>query len=119
MDRQMQVRAMREMFQDSIRIWLREKNVNGEWAFLTDLVFTIVPPDSAESIEYKSILFPVEAAQQMMDELWNCGLRPSEGSGSAGAMRQAEDHLATLKKDNDRLYELLAVLVKREGPKEP
>lgn len=36
-------------------------------------------------------------AQQMIDELWNCGLRPSEGTGSAGALAATERHLADMK----------------------
>jgi len=39
-----------------------------------------------------------ESAQRLMDDLWNCGLRPSEGSGSAGAMKATQNHLADLKK---------------------
>lgn len=37
-------------------------------------------------------------AQQIMDGLWQCGLRPSEGTGSAGSLRATQDHLDTLKK---------------------
>ena len=36
-------------------------------------------------------------AQRLMDELWNCGLRPSEGSGSAGAMAAVQAHLADMR----------------------
>lgn len=32
-------------------------------------------------------------AQQLMDELWGCGIRPSEGSGSVGSLRATEHHL--------------------------
>lgn len=32
-------------------------------------------------------------AQQLMDSLWNCGIRPSEGSGSAGALAATQRHL--------------------------
>jgi hypothetical protein len=39
-----------------------------------------------------------EQAQLLMDDLWNCGLRPSEGSGSAGAMKAVQEHLADMKK---------------------
>jgi len=39
-----------------------------------------------------------EQAQVLMDDLWNCGLRPSEGSGSAGAMMAVQKHLADMKK---------------------
>ena len=33
------------------------------------------------------------AAQMLIDELWRCGLRPSEGSGSAGSLAATERHL--------------------------
>jgi len=33
-----------------------------------------------------------------MDELWQCGLRPSEGSGSAGSLAATERHLADMRK---------------------
>ncbi len=38
------------------------------------------------------------AAQQLMDDLWQCGIRPSEGSGSAGALAATERHLADMRK---------------------
>ncbi len=37
-------------------------------------------------------------AQSLMDQLWSCGLRPSEGSGSAGALAATERHLTDLQK---------------------
>jgi hypothetical protein len=37
-------------------------------------------------------------AQQLIDDLWDCGVRPSEGSGSAGALKAVQNHLADLKK---------------------
>lgn len=36
-------------------------------------------------------------AQELMDGLWSCGLRPSEGSGSAGALRATEKHLEDMR----------------------
>lgn len=36
-------------------------------------------------------------AQQLMDDLWDCGLRPSEGSGSAGQLRATQEHLSDMK----------------------
>lgn len=38
-----------------------------------------------------------EAGQELMDELWRVGLRPSEGSGSAGALAAVERHLADMR----------------------
>jgi hypothetical protein len=37
-------------------------------------------------------------AQTLMDDLWNCGLRPTEGSGSAGALRATQEHLKDMRK---------------------
>ena len=38
------------------------------------------------------------SAQIIMDDLWECGLRPSEGSGSAGSLKATQSHLADMKK---------------------
>jgi len=37
------------------------------------------------------------SAQRLMDELWDCGLRPTEGSGSAGAMAATQKHLEDMR----------------------
>jgi hypothetical protein len=39
-----------------------------------------------------------EDAQQMMDELWKCGIRPTEGAGTAGSMAAVEKHLEDMRK---------------------
>ena len=38
------------------------------------------------------------SAQELMDELWRCGLRPSEGSGSAGSLAATERHLSDMRR---------------------
>jgi hypothetical protein len=38
-----------------------------------------------------------DEAQGLMDALWHAGLRPSEGTGSAGAMAATERHLADMR----------------------
>lgn len=37
-------------------------------------------------------------AQRLMDVLWDCGLRPTEGSGSAGSLAATERHLTDMRK---------------------
>lgn len=39
-----------------------------------------------------------ESAQTLMDDLWRCGLRPSEGAGSAGALSATQKHLDDMRK---------------------
>jgi len=45
-------------------------------------------------------------AQALMDRLWACGLRPTEGSGSAGALAATERHLADLRTLVEKSYKL-------------
>jgi len=37
-------------------------------------------------------------AQSLMDQLWQCGIRPTEGTGSAGAMAATQSHLSDLRR---------------------
>lgn len=51
-----------------------------------------------ETIEEGQIISPSleitqTAAQALIDQLWNCGLRPTEGSGSAGSLAATERRL--------------------------
>lgn len=39
-----------------------------------------------------------DAAQELMDRLWECGIRPTAGAGSAGAMAATEKHLADMRR---------------------
>lgn len=39
-----------------------------------------------------------EFAQRLMDGLWRCGLRPTEGIGSVGALSATERHLSDMQK---------------------
>lgn len=45
-----------------------------------------------------ALSLPVTAAQELMDELWVCGVRPSEGTGSAGALAATQAHLQDMKR---------------------
>jgi len=39
-----------------------------------------------------------ENAQKLMDDLWECGLRPSSGAGSVGQLAATEYHLEDMRK---------------------
>lgn len=39
-----------------------------------------------------------EEAQELMDDLWRIGFRPSEGTGSAGALAATQKHLEDMRK---------------------
>lgn len=39
-----------------------------------------------------------EQAQELMDELWRVGLRPTEGTGSAGSLAATQKHLEDMRR---------------------
>ena len=45
-----------------------------------------------------TVKLSVTAAQTLIDDLWQAGLRPTEGSGSAGSLRATENHLQDMRK---------------------
>jgi len=48
----------------------------------------------------------IEDAQTLMDDLWLCGLRPTEGTGSAGALAATQRHLDDMRGIAHRLLEV-------------
>lgn len=54
--------------------------------------FTLVPIEDGEYVAPATHLDQNEA-QALIDSLWAAGLRPSEGSGSAGALAATQRHL--------------------------
>jgi hypothetical protein len=59
------------------------------------LVFS---PVGLGDITEPTVELSMAASQSLMDELWRCGLRPSEGSGSAGSLAATERHLADMRR---------------------
>lgn len=57
---------------------------------------TLTTATEAEMIPACVNLKP-EHAQQLIDQLWDCGLRPTEGTGSAGQLAATQKHLADMK----------------------
>jgi len=49
-----------------------------------------------------------DEAQVLMDALWNAGIKPTEGMGSAGSLSATQDHVKTLKDVTQKLFELLS-----------
>lgn len=49
------------------------------------------------SIPAPCLMADAEDMQQLMDELWRSGFRPTEGTGSAGSLAATERHLADMR----------------------
>ena len=47
---------------------------------------------------YPAMTMEDSMGQDIMDQLWQCGIRPSEGTGSAGSLKATQMHLADMQK---------------------
>lgn len=86
----------RRDFLRSIEVLFAVKSFDGELLHVGQpLVFTT---QERALISEPTFSLQPEDAQKLMDELWNCGIRPTEGSGSAGAFAAVENHRDDLRK---------------------
>jgi len=53
------------------------------------------------------VAIDMKEAQALTDQLWQCGLRPTEGAGSAGAMAEAQAHIKDLQSITDRVLKIV------------
>ena len=58
---------------------------------------TLNPAEPEMEVKPFAALDP-QAAQVLMDDLWDAGLRPTQGLGSAGALAATQNHLADLQR---------------------
>jgi hypothetical protein len=88
------VMARRVPWRDDIEIAMVQSDENGyERSYATITMHQVAPHASIEPM----LQLENDVAQQLMDELWLCGLRPTEGSGSAGSLAATERHLADMR----------------------
>ena len=65
-------------------------------AYAQPLVFQ--EPESEAMLIESCFSLERNEAQKLMDQLWVCGLRPTEGTGSAGSLKATENHLSDMRK---------------------
>lgn len=87
--------ARREDWNDGISIYMRQRTAEGSYAVA--LPVTMQRRDPGLIVE-PMLRLGIQGAQQLMDELWQCGLRPKEGTGSAGSLAATERHLGDMQK---------------------
>lgn len=89
------IRADRPLCDESIRLAGFVEHDSGRRSFIEPLAFTDISP--GQKINEFARLTEGDA-QQLMDELWNVGLRPSQGKGSAGQLEATRAHLEDMRK---------------------
>lgn len=91
----LQIMARREDWNNGVSIYMRQV-ILGKTGMKAAPV-QMVPHELGNIVE-PMLMLPIHTAQQLIDELWDCGLRPTEGSGSAGAMAAVQKHLEDMRK---------------------
>jgi len=82
-------------FRNSFELAFLQKLPSGRVAVAQPLVLTEI--EEGLIIE-PFVTIDYEVAQSLIDDLWRCGLRPSECHGSAGQLGATERHLNDIKK---------------------
>lgn len=83
-------------FGRAVNFYVRETSeVDGvrQVAYARPLCFDARGPENEGVCASPAFSLGRDEAQQFMDQLWEVGLRPSEGSGSAGALAATQRHL--------------------------
>lgn len=91
MDKEIEVRIQKEPWSQGISVLLKHDN---SVAKSSNIIFT---PHNIAMVVEPSFRMQSNSAQQLMDDLWMAGFRPSEGSGSAGSLLATEKHLSDMR----------------------
>jgi len=86
----LEVRAQRQNWRDGIELLVVVRE-SGATSVGEPLILRRI--EDGECISHPTMTLTHSAAQMLIDELWSCGLRPSEGTGSAGSLAATERHL--------------------------
>lgn len=79
------IRAQKAPWGSGVELLIKQGDYIAEPVVFTKMV---------EGYAYEPTLsISMNSAQRLMDELWIAGLRPSEGTGSAGSLKATQDHL--------------------------
>lgn len=103
----MKARVEKSWISDSVTLYFFENLNNGRIGLLQrEPELKEIDPISDMSYQ-EGIRISQTTAQQLMDSLWDCGLRPSEGSGSAGALLATQNHLSDMQKLSWKLIDMV------------
>lgn len=92
-----EIRAYRNPMSCKVEMLVCETRAGQIHATAPRIALQVLPPDDGVNRIEPTLSIPDETAQRLIDELWRCGFRPTEGTGSAGALAAVEKHLADMR----------------------
>lgn len=102
MNDRLYIRASNNMFEESIQLRLRLRTTPGEGLPYTSIPETvkfrrISKDEELSCIPEPNLIIETYAAQELMNDLWNCGIRPSQAKGTAGQLEAVNKHLEDMR----------------------
>jgi hypothetical protein len=97
MNARLNIRAERRLYKNCIDLLVVAYSGDSEKIAVAQPL-TMVQQDRFSAIEEPTMELTFEQAQELMDELWRVGLRPTEGTGSAGSLAATERHLKDMQR---------------------
>lgn len=89
-----EIMCRKEHWDQGVSLYMRQVIIGGETLAAQPVMFS---PQAPGVMPQPMLELSIHQAQQFMDQLWDCGLRPSEGSGSAGAFEAQRRHLEDMR----------------------
>lgn len=80
-------------FSDHINLFVGVKHDNGRIDLPKRIEWEMIEPTACIPEQHPILTLNPTEAQRLMDELWNLGIRPTEGHGSTGQLAATEKHL--------------------------
>lgn len=90
-DKPFEVWAERTWMRNNIELLIRQELGNGKMAVGRPIIMETV--ENEGQIIEPTLRLSFDQAQYLIDQLWRCGMRPTEGAGSAGSLAATEKHL--------------------------
>lgn len=85
------LRAHNSIYSSSIEFLMEDQRERDKWFVIDGFILKEV---TDEPIQFgPSFRMRHQHVQTLMDDFWNAGLRPSEGTGSAGQLAATQKHL--------------------------
>lgn len=89
-----EILARRAVRANAIELVLFHHNGKGETSVGSVHLRTV---QEGECVDPTAVI-SIQEAQALLDELWNCGIRPSDGNGNVGQLGATERHLSDMRK---------------------
>ncbi len=93
----LRLKCQYDMSQDALMFLLCELDFMSQ--FMTAIAEPVVMKKKEEGVVmHPTFHLSMEAAQQLMDQLWRCGIRPKDAEGTVGTLAAKEEHIKDLRK---------------------